>query len=285
MIIDIHTHLFSPEFSADVTKLMSDDHMALMNAQGNYTMASHDKLLIDMNTNNIDKAVAMGFAWYDESFCQNQNTYLASLNTITDNRIIGFGSIPLKPIFNKPDNTDFIKQYVEQIKKHGLFGIGEIAFYKTGLINETVTYLDAVLQSAEEFELPVCLHVNEPVGHMYTGKYYPNFEKLLEIIEKHQTVKLLLSHWGGGLLFYEHMPEIKKTLKNCWYDTAASPFLYDEKIYSSAVEMIGAEKICMGTDFPLLSYGRYKDSIENNIQDKTDREKVLRKNAEIFLGI
>ena len=49
------------------------------------------------------------------------------------------------------------------------------------------------------------------------------------------------------------MPEVKKTLANVYFDSAASPFLYSPRIYTQAIETVGSEKLLFGSDYPLLS--------------------------------
>ena len=53
-------------------------------------------------------------------------------------------------------------------------------------------------------------------------------------------------------------------------DTAAAPFLYDLRIYRSALEIIGSERLVFGSDYPLLRPGRYVDDMRRG--GLTDRE-------------
>lgn len=81
------------------------------------------------------------------------------------------------------------------------------------------------------------------------------------------------------------MPEVRESLKNVFYDTAATPYIYSSKIYSTAVEIAGADKIVFGSDYPLLGVGRYKSSIEGEIDSPEEREKIFSGNACRILGI
>jgi predicted TIM-barrel fold metal-dependent hydrolase len=89
------------------------------------------------------------------------------------------------------------------------------------------------------------------------------------------SLPIILAHWGGGFPFYELMPEVAKVMANVYYDTAASPFLYSKKIYAVAREIVGAEKIFFGTDFPLIRPQRYYRELEGSGLSKRDREKIL----------
>jgi len=72
---------------------------------------------------------------------------------------------------------------------------------------------------------------------------------------RYPELKLILAHWGGGLIFYEMMPRVRRDLQNVWYDTAASPLLYPTtRIFRAALESAGQHKILMASDYPLLLY-------------------------------
>ncbi|MBI4790599.1 MAG: amidohydrolase family protein [Chloroflexi bacterium] len=68
---------------------------------------------------------------------------------------------------------------------------------------------------------------------------------------------MILAHWGGGLFFYEMMPEVRKTLRNVWYDTAASPLVFPtETIFRVALQCVDRSKLLYASDYPLLLYPR-----------------------------
>ncbi len=54
------------------------------------------------------------------------------------------------------------------------------------------------------------------------------------------------------------MPEVAKIAARCWFDTAASPFLYDPAVFRAAIAAMGAGKILFATDFPLIGYLRMR---------------------------
>jgi predicted TIM-barrel fold metal-dependent hydrolase len=82
--------------------------------------------------------------------------------------------------------------------------------------------------------------------------------EIYDLLRHYPSNKIVLAHWGGGLFFYSIMKkEVRDVLKNVWFDTAASPFLYDPQIYRMAVEIVGSDKILFGTDYPLISPKRY----------------------------
>ena len=169
------------------------------------------------------------------------------------------------------------------IKSSGLFGIGEIAFYDTGFDAAAEFFLREVLQSAIEFSLPVCLHLNEPVGHIYPGKYEPSLAAVYRLLSDYRECRVILSHWGGGMLFYELMPEVNEILRNVWYDTAATPYIYNSSIYRAALGIVSPEKILFGSDFPLLGVKRYIEPVEAEAGESAPL--IMGLNAKRLLGI
>jgi len=68
-------------------------------------------------------------------------------------------------------------------------------------------------------------------------------------------------------------------LKNVYFDTAASPFLYYSQIYQIAIQIIGKNKILFGSDFPLLKPDRYFKELEKAGLSKDEIESICGNNA------
>ncbi|MGA7878463.1 MAG: amidohydrolase family protein, partial [Desulfoferrobacter sp.] len=103
-----------------------------------------------------------------------------------------------------------------------------------------------------------------PIGHSYPGKAPFGLDFYYAIARLAKGLPLILAHWGGGLCFYEMLrKEVPETLGSVYYDTAASPFLYRSGIYTHMTEIVGAERILFGSDYPLLAANRYFDEMAN----------------------
>ncbi|HQO40271.1 MAG TPA: amidohydrolase family protein [Spirochaetota bacterium] len=277
MIIDFHTHIFSPDIICRREYFLSDAAFSLLYAENQSRMADHSDLLLYMDENFIDHAVAMSFPWHTQKFCNLHNEYMAATMKQHSGRVSCFGMVAVN------SGRDQVKQQVREIKSAGLAGIGELGFYAEGFTPENAEFTRHVLEAAGTESLPVCLHINEPVGHMYSGKYQPRLDELYIILKEFRDVKVILSHWGGGLFVYELMPEVKDSLKNVWYDTAATPYLYSPGIYDCSIAAAGAGKILFGSDFPLLGIKRYTEAL--NKQDAAVREMIMYSNAATILGL
>jgi predicted TIM-barrel fold metal-dependent hydrolase len=278
MIIDAHTHIFSDDVRLNRDRYLADGQFRRLYGSDKAKLIDHRDLMAAMKESGIDYAVAMGFSWEREELCAAQNQYFQSVAELSGRTIIPFGSVPI-------NNSTDVGAWVRGIRESGLRGVGEVAFYRHGMNEEAIGFLRRLFAAVRDNSLPLCLHVSEPVGHAYPGKYDPHFGELSALIADYPDVAVLLSHWGGGLLFYELMPEVSKILANCSYDTAASPFLYDDGIYGTALKITGSKKILFGSDYPLLPYRRYLDSINGTIADENMRADILGLNAARTLKI
>jgi hypothetical protein len=128
-------------------------------------------------------------------------------------------------------------------------------------------------------------HTSEPVGHQYSGKGEATPDMIYRLITTFPDLKLVCAHWGGGLPFYALMPEVKAALKNVYFDTAASPFLYTPQIYSQVVQLVGADKILFGSDYPLIPQRRFLKEIFALDLSAATKRKILADNAKNLLGI
>ncbi len=94
-------------------------------------------------------------------------------------------------------------------------------------------------------------------------------------------MRIVYAHMGGGLFFYELMPEGARTLANVCYDTAAVPYLYRSPVYEVALRAAPG-KIIFGSDYALLSPARYLRDTEG-MQPEL-RAALFAKNARQVLG-
>jgi predicted TIM-barrel fold metal-dependent hydrolase len=130
----------------------------------------------------------------------------------------------------------------------------------------------------------VTVHSSEPVGHAYAGKGRTTPERLLALAHAFPDVRLVLAHWGGGLLFYCLMPEVAGATSQVYYDTAASPLLYDARVFDAVATLAGAGKVLVWSDYPLVRHRRLRRQVEESGLSAFDRQAVLGGNAQALLG-
>jgi predicted TIM-barrel fold metal-dependent hydrolase len=269
MIIDCHTHIFPDEVRKDRKAFSErDDGFCSIYRDSKNRMAGVEDLIASMDACGVERSVICGFPWGLPDLCSLHNQYLLESASRYPNRLIVFISL----LFSTPDWSD---RELDRGLKAGAYGVGEIAFYDREMTSQDIASMKPILTRMERHGIHILLHTNERLGHSYPGKGATPIERFHELILSFPNLPIILAHWGGGLPFYELMPEVSKTMINVYYDTAASPFLYSKRIYSIVSEIVGAEKIFFGTDFPLLSPQRYFQEMEESSLSKGDQEKIL----------
>ncbi|MFH2013233.1 MAG: amidohydrolase family protein [Pseudomonadota bacterium] len=289
MIIDFHTHIFSKEVRENLDKYRKRDPLFRLLFGGERSnmmgggkkqaiMIGAEELIASMDRSGIDKSVVCGFAWSDLGLCKDGNDYILDVVKRYPDRLIGFTSIQL----NGNDKT--IKE-IERCVRLGLKGIGEIVTEAHRVAIDDEKIIRPIVEAAISLNVPIMLHANETVGHYYVGKAKTELKQYYDFVLSYPDIDIILAHWGGGLLFYELMPEVAKASKRVYYDTAASIFLYSSKVYHIAAQIIGADKILFGTDYPLIDQRRYMDQIENCGLSKYEINKIYAENARKLLRL
>jgi predicted TIM-barrel fold metal-dependent hydrolase len=81
------------------------------------------------------------------------------------------------------------------------------------------------------------------------------------------------------------MPEVKRALKNVYFDTAASPLLYGLGVYEQVILLVGGGRILFGSDYPLLEPRRALEEVAALGLDQETKNQILSVNARRLLGI
>ena len=164
--------------------------------------------------------------------------------------------------------------------------MGELAVYEGGFSVDALPGLGEVMDVCLEKDAPLLLHTNEPVGHAYPGKTPMRLADLYTFLKAFPRNRIILAHWGGGLFFYGLMKkEVRDVLKNVWFDTAASPFLYTPQVYRIAAEIAGADRILFGSDYPLIRPKRYLDEMRDSGLPREDMDRIVGGNAAALFGL
>ncbi|MBE6023057.1 MAG: amidohydrolase [Cellulosilyticum sp.] len=272
MKIDMHVHITPEEISRDALKIgEKEPYFDLLSRTPKNQFATAEEIVAEMKKVGMDKSVVFGFSFQDMGLCQYVNDYVIEKVKAYPSELIGFMTV----VPNHPDAP----YEIERCYQAGLKGIGEL--FPAGQPFEISNHKDtaAFAECCKAYNLPVIVHMNEPVGHDYAGKTETSFKEIEAFVSHHPDLKIILAHFGGGIFMYEMMKEIRGLFKNVYYDHAASIFLYDESIYRVMREIGLLDKLLFGSDFPLLSPARYEASIEASGLNKEEKMKFYGDNA------
>jgi len=279
MIIDIHTHIFPSLFRENRDRFFSEEpNFKRLYQSPNSKLVGREELIRNMDGEGVQKSVVFGFPWEKTDHFRRHNDYILDSVQRYRDRLIGFCCF-------SPQSPRAAEE-VTRCLDAGLSGVGELAVYDSDFASKDLPALEEIMQACLHFDVPLLLHTNEPVGHVYPGKTPMTLSALYTFIKQYPSNRIILAHWGGGLFFYGLMKkEVRQALENVWFDTAASPYLYVPDIYRVAGEIVGFEKILFGSDYPLLSPKRYMEEIASVGLPKEAIEKITGKNAARLLNV
>jgi uncharacterized protein len=278
MILDAHTHVFPEEICRRREDFFADEPaFQVLYGSPKSRLVGPEEMLRAMEEEGVDAAVVSGFPWRQERLWRRQHEVILEAQRRWPRKIIGFCNVnPLDPA--APGE-------VERCLAAGLRGVGELAWYVDDPGDDLDYFLTPLAELCQHFNVPLMLHMNDPVGAPYPGKATIRLEAIYRLIQKFPQVNWILAHWGGGLPFYGlQKKEAAEVFQRVYFDTAASPYLYRPAIYRLAAEMVGPEKILFGSDYPLLPPKRYIKEMEEAGLPEEWREMILGQNLARLLN-
>jgi predicted TIM-barrel fold metal-dependent hydrolase len=278
VIVDFHTHIAPPEIKERRGDLLRQDPcFQALYADPKVNLATAEDLIASMEREAIDISVALNIGWSSPELCRRTNDYIMDSVSRYPDRLIGFCSV-------QPKSED-AAQEIERCARGGIRGIGELMPHMQGFDLGDKALMSPVIEAAQEHNMIVLTHSSEPVGHIYPGKGNVLPETLYRFITNFPSLRIVCAHWGGGLPFYALMPEVAEALQNVFFETAASPFLYRYEIFPRVAELVGADKILFGSDYPLITQMRIVTAIRELDMPQESKDNILGENARKLLGL
>ena len=276
MIIDFHAHLFPRAIrESRESYFQGEPAFKMLYEPPKSRLVGAAELIADMDEDGVDRAVVFGFPWRKLETARANNDYILEAEDRYPDRLVGLCCLdPAAP---------GAAAEVERCLAAGMEGMGELAFYTGGIEAADLDRLAPLMDLCQD--KLVLIHTNEPVGHVYPGKTPNTLRQIYDLVGRFPQNRIVLAHWGGGIFFYSLLKkEVRQRLANVWFDTAASPFLYDERIWNVARDTVGVEKILFGTDFPLLRAPRYRKDLDASALTAAEQAAVLGGNATQLLS-
>jgi predicted TIM-barrel fold metal-dependent hydrolase len=256
-VIDAHTHAYPPEIFADPVawaRARGEHHWATLvgpRADGRPSLqgfADRAKMLRAMDAAGVERCVLLGWYWERHETCVWHNAMMAEWLRASPDRFFAFASV--QPLAGAKALDD-----VRRARDAGFAGLGEIFPAAQGFAMDDPGW-GRVLEFAAAEKLPVNLHVPEPAGRDYPGFIAAPLRDYQRLARAHPRVRFIFAHWGGLLPLLALNPVVRADLKNVWFDSAASPLLYDASVYRAVADAVGANRILFGSDYPLRVFPR-----------------------------
>jgi predicted TIM-barrel fold metal-dependent hydrolase len=250
MIIDCHVHLYPPELNRDPAAwaaAQGERHWATLctrvrrDGRAVQAFPSVDELLREMDRAGVASAVLQGWYWEKPATCSWQNRFFGKCVRAHPDRLMAFASI--QP---KAGHWPALEE-MHRARDEGLIGIGELSPQSQGYAMDDAVFKE-VLTLAGDWKMPVNLHVTDPDGGEYPGRVVTPLPEFVTLARGFPSVNFILAHWGGLLPLRDAGA---RDLPNVYYDTAASPLLYEADVWSRFLAGVSPERVLFGSDFPL----------------------------------
>lgn len=271
-VIDAHTHLFPPDVHLRRAHYCSQDRwFGELYADPSAAIADAAALVASMDEAGIAHSVVCGWPWRDLGLCREHNDFMAEAASASDGRISWLAIVP-------PDVKGAAVE-IERCFALGAAGIGELNADAQEFSWEETDRLAEAVRVCIDASRPALIHTSEPVGHRYPGKGEATPARLVAFLAAFPALKVIAAHWGGGLPFYELMPEIAEITRNVVYDSAASTYLYRFDIFPTVAGIVGADRVLFASDYPLLSQARFRRRVLAAGIEESDLPAIMGGNA------
>ena len=261
VIIDAHVHLYPAEVDLDPASWAArsgERHWAVLCTRRRrdgrlvQTLPKVEELLRTMDAAGVQRAVLLGWYWEKPETCEWQNRFYAACVRAHPDRLAAFAT------FHPAAGREATLAEVRRAQADGLIGLGELSPHSQ-IFPVDDPIFEETLSLAAELRMPVNLHVTDPASRPFPGRIETPLADFKRLARKFPATTFILAHWGGML------PLIDPTMTgeaypNVYYDTAASPLLYDAEVWSRALPVFGADRVLFGSDYPLNLYPKMDET-------------------------
>jgi predicted TIM-barrel fold metal-dependent hydrolase len=247
-VVDAHVHIFPEDIGRDRARwLLRDQWFNALYQNPKSRLATAEELIESMDQAGVDHAIVCGFPWSDDAHCVYHNEYMAESVRRFPDRLSWLGIVA---------PGDRAGQAAGDCLAAGAVGIGELNADAQGFFWTEAARIAPVAEAAMAFDRPIMVHASEPLGHDYPGKGKATPDQLLALAVAFPDLKIIAAHWGGGLPFFELMPEVRLALANLAYDSAATTYLYRYDVFEHVMRICGSDKVIFASDYPILRQDR-----------------------------
>ena len=288
-IVDAHIHAYPAEVAADPAAWgrarAEPGWTACVAPAGRRSIqgwADPDAIIADMDEAGVDACVMLGWDWERQETCDLQNGWYSQWIRRHPGRLVGFAAV-------QPAAGARSIEALERALDSGLCGVGESLPQAQGFTLDD-PWWRRVVETAIRRRIPITLHATDPAAGPVAGPKTP-LDAYVRLAGEYPEATFILAHWGGGLAL-RGAPGEGELPSNLFFDTAASPLLYDPGAFRRAVDRVGAGKILYGSDYPLILYpgdsrrpgfGRFLDEIGRAGLDAGERAAILGANIRRLL--
>lgn len=260
-IIDAHTHIYPEKIAERAKDFLRESFKREM-----IDIPILENLFKYMDNAGISKSVLASVASRPDQVISINNW----LFSIKDERIIPFAS--MHPFFdNYKEELKRIKDNAKGVKIQSEFQMFNIDDEKAFPMYEEL----------EKLEIPVLFHCGVELTSPGIVRSSP--DKMLKVLEKFPSMKVIGAHMGGFLMWEEVLDKLVG--KNIYFDTSDSIRFMKKETLKGYFEKHGFDKIFYASDFPLENPKDDVDFIKALDIFEENKEKIFSGNIKKLLGL
>ncbi len=285
MILDFHVHYFSEDYLDNMSHYisLSESRQSLREVvvknirrlQGSVPVI--EIYLDGRDSLGIDQCVVFGLADTPRG-CFDLNNRVAELAASRPGEIYGFGTVP----------TPRVAEALEEMKRlrEDLGFVGIKIYPSLSHLTFCSEQVLELLDCAAQMDLIVLTDCSfacwDSPGYLGSDN---KFHHLLEALSRlKRRPRIVAAHLGGGLVYFKdmyHWAYGEDYFDTLWFDI--SPF-FPASMIGAALEVVPAERLLFGSDFPFSSGRENLESLEQLDLSQEDRARILGDNARKLLG-
>jgi len=260
-VIDAHVHLYPPEANADPAgwgSVRNENEWVMMCTRRRrdgtpvQDFPKMENLLREMDRAGVERCNLLGWYWHQPATCAEQNRFYAQCVKAHPDRLSAFATI-----HPERDSRTVLDEMIRS-RNDGLIGLGELSPHAQNYRVTDPTFR-VVLEQAAAWKWPVNLHVTDPNSRDYPGRVETPLADFIHLAREHPATTFVLAHWGGLLPLRD---PTAVAYPNIFYDTAASPLLYDASVWSRMLTVVPPERVLFGSDYPLNLFPKQQASAD-----------------------
>jgi uncharacterized protein len=282
VLVDVHAHVFSDAVLQRRAEFAErDEWFRRLNPPGSRRLATAARLVRTMDEAGVDVSCALGFGWADHGLCVEQNDHTIEAARPFSSRLLPFCTV-------QPRAGGAAVRELERCARLGFRGVGELFPDGQGFSLSDAATLGPILEACAALGLVFLVHSSEPLGRVYPGKGETTPQRLLQLAQLVHDVApsltVICAHLGGGLPFYELMPEVRALTSSLYFDTGAAGYLYEPRALA-LVSQIAPDRLLFGSDYPVIGLRRMVDFVRDAGLSPEVKEAVLGGTAVRLFGL
>ncbi len=268
--VDVHTHIW-PDRIAEAT-LESMTRSLGLEAIAPNTIAG---IKAHMTASGVDKSIVLGVVERADQV-RRANDWLIG---IQDEQLVPFGAM-------HPDLEDKGAE-IARLRESGLKGI-KLHPMINGFYPDDPKMFPVYEEMGESMVLEIHCGRLPHFGEHQT-EHQPVFaapERIMNVVRQFPKLRVIALHLGGFYMLDEAERELIGR-ENILIDTTWPPSLREltPQTLTSIINKHGAQKVCFGTDFPLVSQSSEAEYIQSLPLPDSTKEGILGENARQFIGL